>query len=314
MLIEHERPDCSFIYLTHNLDFAYSRHSAKKIWSKSYDGKEWDYEILNEESPIPEHIYLEILGSRLPVIFTEGDNSSIDYELYSQVFSEYTLKPVNSCNKVIQITKSFNDAYEMHHIEAFGIIDRDRREPTDINHLVSKNIWVLDVAEVENLLLIEEIVKAIAEHMGKNPDEVFNAVSKNMLDFFNKEMQSQILLFFKSILSRKYLELTEFSSKEYKDIITEIDAKYGGIDRQKLFDEITADFIKIIDNKDYNGILRVFNLKNALIPNSKVCEETGVRNKEEYKKLLISLLKKNNDTSKKIKDAIKAKIIKTPIN
>ena len=83
--------------------------------------------------PIPEQLYLEILGSRLPVIFIEGDNSSIDYEIYSQVFTDYTLKPVNSCTKVIQIAKSFNDAFEIHHIKSYGIIDRDRREKVDIN-------------------------------------------------------------------------------------------------------------------------------------------------------------------------------------
>lgn len=93
-LIEAERPDCAFIYLTHSIDFAFSRQNAVKIWAKSYEDEKWDYEILSDEMPIPEQLYLEILGSRLPVIFIEGDNSSIDYEIYSQVFTDYTLKPV----------------------------------------------------------------------------------------------------------------------------------------------------------------------------------------------------------------------------
>lgn len=137
-LIENERPDCVFIYLTHSIDFAFSRQNAKKIWAKSYEDGKWDYEILNGAMPIPEQLYLEVLGSRLPVIFIEGDDSSIDYEIYSQVFSDYTLKPVNSCTKVIQIAKSFNDAFEIHRIHSYGIIDRDRRDKVDINNLVSK--------------------------------------------------------------------------------------------------------------------------------------------------------------------------------
>ena len=72
-LIENERPDCVFIYLTHSIDFAFSRQNAKKIWAKSYEDGKWDYEILNEAMPIPEQLYLEVLGSRLPVIFIEGD-------------------------------------------------------------------------------------------------------------------------------------------------------------------------------------------------------------------------------------------------
>jgi len=312
-LIEAERPDCAFIYLTHSIDFAFSRQNAIRIWAKSYDNGIWDYEILDGETPIPDQLYLEIIGSRQPVIFMEGDSSSIDYEIYSQVFSEYTLKSVNSCNKVIQITKSFNDAKRFHNIESFGIIDRDRRDKTDINNLVSKNIWVLDVAEAENLLLLEDVVKTVAEHMGKDPDETFSAVKKNLVNFFAREMLSQVLLFFRDVLSRRYLELTDFKSQDLADVISEIDTKYAGIDRNMIYDGIKADFQKILDEDDYDGILRVFNLKNALIPNSKVCEETGVRNKEEYRKLLITLLKKDSDNSKRIKDAINAKIIKTPI-
>lgn len=139
-------------------------------------------------------------------------------------------------------------------------------------------------------------------------------VKKNLIDFFAKEMSSQVLLFFKESLSRKCQELIDFRSHEFSDVIKEIDTKYGSIDKQAIYDEIKADFQKILDNEDYDGILRVFNLKNALIPNSKVCEETGVRNKEEYRKLLITLLKKNDANSGKLKDAIKAKIIWTTIS
>lgn len=312
-LIENERPDCAFIYLTHSIDFAFSRQNAKKIWAKSYEDGKWDYEVLNSEMPIPEQLYLEVLGSRLPVIFIEGDNSSIDYELYSQVFTDYTLKPVNSCMKVIQITKSFNDAIDVHNIQSYGIIDRDRRDKVDVNNLVSKNIWVLDVAEAENLLLLEEIVKVVANHMGKDPDVTFTAVKKNLIDFFTTEMHSQVLLFFKEVLSRKYRELTDFNSQNYTDAISEIDTKYAGIDRQMIYDEIKDDFQKVLDSEDYDGILRVFNLKNALIPHSNICEETGVRNKEAYRKLVITLLKNNDSNSERIRNAIKAKIITTPI-
>lgn len=69
-LIEQERKDCSFIYLTHDIDFAHTRQNAVKIWAKSYEGNNvWDYEILDENSPIPEQLYLEILGSRKSILF-----------------------------------------------------------------------------------------------------------------------------------------------------------------------------------------------------------------------------------------------------
>ncbi|MDF2858277.1 MAG: hypothetical protein K0Q87_4128, partial [Neobacillus sp.] len=158
-LIEIERPDCSFVYLTHDIDFAFTRQNAVKIWTKSYENEIWDYEILEEETPIPEQLYLEVLGSRKSILFLEGESSSVDYKLYEQVFSEFTIIPLGSCEKVIQTVKSFNEQNGFHHLHASGIIDRDRRPYSDLIKLNTKNIWVLDVAEAENLLLEENIVK-----------------------------------------------------------------------------------------------------------------------------------------------------------
>ena len=124
-----------------------------KIWTKSYENNTWDYEILDENLPIPEQLYLDILGSRKPILFLEGDNSSIDYELYEQVYSDKTLKPVGSCDKVIQVVKAFRGQQGFHHIASNGIIDRDRRQQADIISLNRNGIWVLDVAEAEKSTL-----------------------------------------------------------------------------------------------------------------------------------------------------------------
>lgn len=309
-LIEIERLDCSFVYLTHDIDFAFTRQNAIKIWAKSYNNDVWDYEILEEETPIPEQLYLEVLGSRKPILFLEGESSSIDYELYEQVFSELTIKPLGSCEKVIQTVKSFNEQNAFHHLSSYGIIDRDRRQHSDLIKLNSKNIWVLDVAEAENLLLEENIVKAIASYMGKNYETVFQQVRENLVEFFNSQIETQILLHFKETLRRMYLGLTNFTSKEISSVISEIDATFATVDKQKVYFDTKAEFEAVIATRDYNAILRLFNLKNALIPHSRVCDLTGIKNKEEYVKLVISLLKKNDEMSEIIKESIKSKIIK----
>ncbi len=310
-LIEIERPDCSFIYLTHDIDFAFSRQNAVKIWTKSYEGSNiWDYEILENENLIPEQLYLEILGSRNPIIFIEGDNSSIDYELYEQVFPEYTLKPLGSCEKVIQSVKSFNEQNGFHNIQSFGIIDRDRRKNDDIIRLNKKNIWVLDVAEAENLLLLQEIVKSVSNHMGKDPNDVFDKVKQNLIDFFSNQLESQILVHYREVLRREMINASNFYKKKIVDVIAEIDSNFVGIDKQKIFDDIKVEFEQLLNTSDYEGILRVFNLKNALIPKSKVCELTDIKDRKAFLKLVVTLLKKNNGVGANISNSIKQKILK----
>ena len=310
-LIEIERPDCAFVYLTHDIDFAFTRQTAVKIWAKSYEGnKVWDYEFLDEQLPIPEQLYLEVLGSRKPIIFLEGESSSIDYELYEQVYSNYTIKPIGSCEKVIQTVKAFNEQNGFHHLESFGIIDRDRRPSADLPLLNSKNIWVLDVAEAENLLLAEGVVKVVASHMGRDPDDTFNQVKTNLIAFFASQLESQILLHYKEVLRRHLLGITNFRSKDITSVISEIDGLYSSIDKGTLYDNIKSEFDNVVVASDYDSVLRLFNLKNALIPQSKICDLTGIKNKVDYLKLIITLLKRNDAVSAPIKAAINAKIIK----
>ena len=310
-LIEIERPDCSFVYLTHDIDFTFSRQNAVKIWAKSYEGNNvWDYEILNDAMPIPEQLYLEVIGSRKPVIFLEGDSSSIDYELYDQVYSDYTIKPLGSCEKVIQSVKAFNEQNTFHHIQSFGIIDRDRRQSSDLPKLNSKGIWVLDVAEAENLLLLEGTVRAVSSHMGKDPNDVFNQVRGNLISFFQSQLDAQIMLHFKEILRRGLLSVSNFSSRSIASAKPEIDSLFFAIDKDKIYNDIKTEFEEVISNNDYEAVLRLFNLKNALIPQSKLCDLTGVKNKEEFLKLVITLLKKNDASSYAIKNGIDTKIIK----
>lgn len=309
-LIEAERTDCSFIYLTHNIDFAFTRQNAKKVWTKSYENNVWDYEILDENVPIPEQLYLDVLGSRKPIIFLEGDSSSIDYELYEQVYNDKTLKPVGSCDKVVQVVKAFRDQQGFHHIESFGIVDRDRRQQADIIALNRNGIWVLDVAEAENLLLIEPVVKEVAGHMGRDVYNIFNQVRQNIITFFANQIDNQILLHYKEMLRREYLALSNFTSRDIASALDEIDTTFEGIDKQAIYTQIDAEFKDILARKDYDAILRVFNLKNALIPYSKVCELTGIRNKLDFKKITVTLLKQGNKSSINIKAGIESKIIK----
>jgi len=312
-LIENERSDCSFIYLTHDIDFAFSRQNASKIWTKNYEKNIWDYELLDNNMPIPEQLYLEVLGSRNPVLFIEGDGSSIDYELYQHVYLDFTLKPLGSCDKVISTVKAFNEQNGFHHIESNGIIDRDRRKEDDVVRLNNKNIWVLDVAEAENLLLIEEIVKAVANHMGENPTDIFIQVKQNLFTYFETQLENQILIHFQERIRREMIAASSFSRKEITSVIEEVDLAYEKINMQELYDETKNEFQSILDNSDYDGLLRVFNLKNALIPNSKVCTLTNINNKESYLKMVITLIKRYDENSNNLTHSINRKILKNAV-
>ena len=127
-MLEAYRNDCVFIYMTHDIDFAISRTECECIWIKEYCGNDiWEYDKIESIDSIPKEIYLDILGSRRDVIFVEGKSDSYDVKVYEKIFNDYTVKPIESCSKIIEVTKAFNEQEEFHNIKAYGIIDRDRR-------------------------------------------------------------------------------------------------------------------------------------------------------------------------------------------
>ena len=102
--IEGLRPDCLFVFTTHDLEFASQSQDSTVIWVRDYDAASvtWDYDILPRQDGMSDEVYLAIIGARKPVLFIEGDGiHSIDAKLYPLVFSEYTVKSLGSCTPVL---------------------------------------------------------------------------------------------------------------------------------------------------------------------------------------------------------------------
>ncbi|MDE6437725.1 MAG: AAA family ATPase, partial [Muribaculaceae bacterium] len=155
--LEATRPDCTFCYTTHDPEFASSRNGAPVVWVRDYDpaNAAWDYDVLPDQSEISQELYMTLVGARKPVLFIEGDSRrSIDAKLYPLIFPDYTVQSLGSCNKVIEATRTFNDLATFHKMDSFGIVDRDRRDDTEVAYLRRKRIMVPEVAEVENIMLI----------------------------------------------------------------------------------------------------------------------------------------------------------------
>lgn len=104
-LIEREKTKTFFVYITHDTAFAANHKNSKRVWIKSYDGKNWALETINESS-LPNELLLKLLGNRKPVLFIEGTNTSHDNILYNLIFPNYHVVPCGSCLNVIELTKS----------------------------------------------------------------------------------------------------------------------------------------------------------------------------------------------------------------
>lgn len=188
--LEKARPDCHFIYVTHDTNFATQHADAEIIWVQKYDGKNWTYEQL-QSSDIPDHLFLSILGNRKNVLFIEGNGDSWDYKLYSKIFDNYLVIPCQSCHTVIERTKAYRNSNFLHQLKVVGLIDRDYRTQSEINGLANQGIYCLKVAEVENLFMTEELLEYYHREMAF-PNGLFDLIKQKVIDKFSTEIDQQI--------------------------------------------------------------------------------------------------------------------------
>lgn len=305
--IEAIRPDCTYIYLTHDIDFAASRADSKRIWIRSYnaDAKIWDYELIEGNDSFPEEVYMEILGSRKPILFIEGtDSNSIDSRLYPLIFPDYMVKPMGGCQKVIETTKAFSQLKDFHMLDSKGIVDRDRRTQGEIDYLREQHIYVPEVAEVENLLMLEAVVKTVARRLMKNPEEVFKQVKDNVIRLFEKELDAQVILHAKHPVRKKLETAVDRKITTVEQLADHVENIRRNIHVGEIYQTIRDKFLGYAETGDYKSILRVYNQK-GMLPQSRLCSICGISNKESYLNLLLSILKENKEDAEAIRRAIK---------
>ncbi|KEQ40195.1 hypothetical protein SK642_1453 [Streptococcus mitis] len=162
-LLISERPDCQFIFASHNMDFVQSRTNATYIWCKNFEAPyDLDYQVLEESQEIPLPLLTEVSGAKKPILFCEGTKNSLDYQIYSKLFSKFCfVKPVQGHKQVIQYTKAYNKLEETYGNKAYGIIDYDWMDEARIESYKKKNIFVLPFNEIEMLLVDEEMVNYV---------------------------------------------------------------------------------------------------------------------------------------------------------
>ena len=172
--LEAERQDCKFIYLTHDLNFASSRFNSNKLWMKNFTyPNKWEIEPIPKEDEIPEDLIMEIIGSPNTTLFCEGESTSPDYRLFKILFNNYHIRPVGGCSQVSNYTRIVNDKFDLSK-KAIGLIDADHRPKESYEKLKKKNVYVLKVAEIENLFLDEEILETVLKFKNVSDPEKKN--------------------------------------------------------------------------------------------------------------------------------------------
>ena len=259
-ILEGERRDCKFIYLTHDLEFASSR-KANKYWIKDFQfPSKWEIKPI-PENDIPDSLLMKILGSRKKILFCEGKKSSLDIQIYEILFPNYTIIPLEGCSNVINYTRAFNKISNKNST-AIGIVDRDFRTDAQIHKFSSENIYVYSVAEVENLFLLEDFIQIFAKNKKERID--IENLKEKVIDKLEKDKELQISNYVTSYINYVFSEEHVKKAENKQEIENNFHKFITKIEIDELYNKRREEIEKIINEKDYSKAIKVYNNKGLL--------------------------------------------------
>lgn len=262
--LESERSDCLFVYLTHDVEFAASRSAATQLWLKEFNGISWKWERIEVIESLPPALTNQLLGNRRPVLFVEGEKGSLDALIYTACYPERYVVPVGSCGKVIQYTKAINESLQLHHLDAHGIIDRDFRTADEIKFLSTQRIHALPVAEAESLLLLPEVLRAVAIKLEHNPDEKVKETKALVLGSLADQLHSQAVQHVREHIRRDIIGALNEPIDSVEDLGKVISYVGTLADIEEVVKKSEEDLRNLIENDAYTEVLSRFNHKGLL--------------------------------------------------
>ena len=309
------RKDCAFIISTHEISLPSSDPKASTLVVRSCQWQDekpisWDADVIKANIDLPEDLRQAILGSRKKILFVEGTSNSLDLKLYDLLFPDVSVIPAGSCMNVEKMVKGLRGSLGMHHTEAFGLIDRDHLGEREVAKLSENNIFCLNVYSVESLYYCGESIMAIANHLRKDPEKLFESSMARAFEVINRDDVIEKMAARRSerkirnkILS-KMPTWKNIQKSHSKKIKFSFDSGYKS--------EIEA-FKILANDRDWRGLIANYPLHKSDCYNQ-IANTLGLTGKNDYQQTLLALIPKDGYLSDKIKGHVGdiSKIVESP--
>lgn len=163
---------------------------------------------------------------------------------------------------------------------------------------------VPEVAEVENIFLLEDVVRIMARRRGRNPDRVVGKVKRSVLKMFGVHFREQVLQHVRHRMKRQLECRGDARVRTITELERHLRSLPSIINVRAQYDELMAEFDAIYRNADYPGVLRVFNHK-PMLPDSQVAGLLGYANRNEYISGVLSVLKGHDRYARELRAAMR---------
>ncbi|MCQ1839163.1 AAA family ATPase [Neorhizobium galegae] len=308
--LEAARQDCAFIIITHDLEFAAARVGKKFVIRDYSPENSWIIEQVPEGTGFDEEVTTAILGSRRPILFTEGTATSLDQAVYRACYPDWTVIPRGSCEEVIHSVVTMRKNAALTRVTCSGIVDADDYEAADVERLNALNIGVLSVSEIENLILLPSVSRAIAEHEGYGGAELEAQLEKlksSLIAVVDSAdaIEAAVLTHCKRRIDRALKKVDLSGASKTVDLAKEFAERLQTLDVEKIASEAETLLKTTISERDLTSLLAIYSNKGMMALAATHLKRTK---KDDFEDWLARVLR--NDQAPEVKSAIQSVVPK----
>ena len=312
------RKDCAFVVSTHEIALPVANPKARVLMVRSCRWKgdkasAWDVELLEPNNDLPEELKLDILGSRKRILFVEGNSNSLDLPLYDALFPDLSVIPKGSCIDVEKAVKGIRGSQDLHHVEAFGLIDLDGRDEETVSQLAEGGVFALDVYSVESLYFCSDAIAAVAnrqaESLGHKASDMIKSVKQNALDALEQDDLAARMAARRCegrVRDQFLSKIPNWKSIKENEIKIEITV-------DSTYEDELAHFKKLLVERKLDDLIARYPLRESDVFDV-IVKVLELKNGETYKQMLVSRIKDDEALAEKLRKRIEPLARRLDIN
>ena len=302
-----QRMDCAFVVSTHEVALPMAHPAARVLMVRSCEwngdrATTWDVEVLEPDAGLPEDLKRAILGARRRIVFVEGTSGSLDLPLYTALFPDISVVPTGNCVDVERAVTGLRESLNYHHVEAYGLIDRDDRTDDAVMRLAEKHVFALNVCSVEALYYCSDAIAAVAhrqaETLGSDAHEMIESATQKAFNELHQEGLAERMAARRCEQRLRERVLSEFQEQKSK---SNTDATVTLCVASPYPNEVTC-FQSLVADRNLDGLIARYPLRE-----SRVFEAIARALKydtRDYARVVVSRSREDGALAQKLKDRI----------
>jgi len=214
--------------------------------------------------------------------------------------------PKESCVGVLRAVSGLRGSQDLHHVEAFGLVDRDDRTEDDVENLAKKGVFALRVHSAEALYYCSAAIAAVAhrqaESLGQDVEALLSSASQQAIDALKQDDLAERMAARRC--ERRIRELILSQIPGWKSIKDET-ARKVNVSVDSPYPKEFTRFKNLVDNGDLDQLLALYPLRESGALDV-IAKALQCGSRSNYEQIVLSRIRANEDLAQHLKIRIGA--------